>query len=166
MSFSRGDITLEKLKKKKRKELSEEQKQEIKEAFSMFDGDNDNNIDYYECKTAMKALGFPGKKEEVLKIMKDYDRNNSGKLSFQDFNEVMTDLILQRDPQEEFRKAFQLFDDDGTGSISLRNLRRVARELQETMNDDELRAMIEEFDLNGDGEINYEEFLAIMTGDL
>lgn len=36
----------------------------------------------------MKALGFPGKKEEVLKIMKDYDRLNTGKLSFQDFNEV------------------------------------------------------------------------------
>lgn len=40
---------------------------------------------------------------------------------------LVTDLILQRDPQEEFKKAFQLFDDDGTGSISLRNLRRVAR---------------------------------------
>lgn len=40
------------------------------------------------------------------------------------------------------------------------------RELQETMNDDELRAMIEEFDIDGDGEINYEEFISIMTGDL
>lgn len=36
----------------------------------------------------MKALGFPGKKDEVLKIMKEYDRHNTGKITFQDFNEV------------------------------------------------------------------------------
>ena len=59
----------------------------------------------------------------------------------------------------------RLFDDDDTGKISLRNLRRVARELGENMSDDELRAMIDEFDRDGDGEINETDFLAIMTGD-
>ena len=38
------------------------------------------------------------------------------------------------------------------GKISLRNLRRVARELEENMSEDELRAMIEEFDTDNDGE--------------
>lgn len=36
----------------------------------------------------MRALGFDVKKADVLKIMKDYDREASGKISFDDFNEV------------------------------------------------------------------------------
>lgn len=70
--------------------------------------------------------------------------------------------IADRDPEEEIRKAFSLFDDDQTGTISLKNLRRVSRELGETLSDDELQAMIDEFDKNNDGVIDIEEFLGIM----
>lgn len=68
---------------------------------------------------------------------------------------LVTDWMLDRDPQEEVFKAFRLFDDDDSGKISLRNLRRVARELGENMTDEELRAMIDEFDKDGDGESEF-----------
>lgn len=41
----------------------------------------------------MRALGFDVKKADVLKIMKDYDREASGKISFDDFNEVSKYLV-------------------------------------------------------------------------
>ena len=43
----------------------------------------------------------------------------------------VSERILARDPMDEIRRAFQLFDDDNTGKISLRNLRRVAKEILE-----------------------------------
>lgn len=110
----------------------------------------------------MRALGFDVKKQEVLRLMKEYDRKETGRIDFQSFQEVMTEKMAERDPAEEIAKAFQLFDDDGSGRISLKNLRRVARELGEVLSDDELQAMIDEFDKDGDGEISSEEFMAIM----
>lgn len=110
----------------------------------------------------MRALGFDVRKAEVLKLMKEYDRHETGQIEYADFVDIMTQKMADRDPEEEIRKAFALFDDDQTGAISVKNLRRVARELGETLSDDELQAMIEEFDKNGDGVIDEAEFMAIM----
>jgi len=147
------------------RQLTDEQKQEIKEAFELFDTDKDGAIDYHELKVAMRALGFDLKKAEVLKILRDHDNSGRDLMDFDDFAKIMSERILARDPTEEIRRAFQLFDEDNTGKISLRNLRRVAKEVGERLEDDELQAMIDEFDLDQDGEINEQEFFAIMNDD-
>lgn len=84
------------------------------------------------------------------------DRDGKGVIEFADFMELMTTKISERDPREEILKAFRLFDDDNTGKVSLKNLKRVARELGETMADEELQEMIDEADRDGDGEISEE----------
>ncbi|KAL0571590.1 Calcium-binding component of the spindle pole body (SPB) half-bridge [Marasmius crinis-equi] len=146
-----------------RPELTEDQKQEIKEAFELFDTDKDGKIDYHELKVAMRALGFDLKKAEVLKLLRDNDKTGQGFMNFEDFAIAMSERILARDPNEEIRRAFHLFDDDNTGKISLKNLRRVAKEIGDRLEEDELQAMIDEFDLDQDGEINEQEFFAIMA---
>nr|ACQ58819.1 Centrin-1 [Anoplopoma fimbria] len=145
-----------------KQELSEEQKQEIKEAFDLFDTDGTGTIDVKELKVAMRALGFEPKKEEIKKMIADIDRESSGTIDFSDFLGMMSLKMSEKDSKEEIMKAFRLFDDDGTGKISFKNLKRVAKELGENLNDDELQEMIDEADQGGDGEINELEFLRIM----
>ena len=56
-------------------ELTEEQKQEIREAFDLFDADGSGTIDVKELKVAMRALGFEPKKEEIKKMIQGWDRS-------------------------------------------------------------------------------------------
>ena len=95
-------------------------------------------------------------------MIADVDTNNSGVIDYNEFIDMMTQKMAERDPREEMLKAFRLFDDDETGKISFRNLKRVAKELGENMTDDEIQEMIEEADRDGDGEISEDEFMRIM----
>ncbi|XP_016046936.2 centrin-2 isoform X1 [Erinaceus europaeus] len=143
-------------------ELTEEQKQEIREAFDLFDADGTGTIDVKELKVAMRALGFEPKKEEIKKMISEIDKERTGKMNFGDFLTVMTQKMSEKDTKEEILKAFKLFDDDETGKISFNNLKRVARELGENLTDEELQEMIDEADRDGDGEVSKQEFLRIM----
>ena len=80
--------TFIKPKRRQRPELTEDQKQEIKEAFELFDADKDNALDYHELKVAMRALGFDAKKPEVSKILRDNDKSGQGLIEFADFNRL------------------------------------------------------------------------------
>jgi Ca2+-binding EF-hand superfamily protein len=78
------------------------------------------------------------------------------------FQAVTAVKILERDPRDEILRAFELFDEGGKGYIDLEDLRRVARELGETgLEEEELRAMIEEFDLEGVGGVTRDAFVSI-----
>lgn len=111
--------------------LQFEYQQEIKEAFELFDMNKDGKLDYHELKVAMKALGFEWTKQDILELMEQRRSSAVEGMSFEDFHRIMSQLIASRDPVEELRRAFRLFDDDGTGKITLENLRRVSRELGE-----------------------------------
>ncbi|KAJ7463100.1 Ca2+-binding EF-hand superfamily protein [Mycena galericulata] len=148
-----------------RLELSDADMAELKEAFELSDTDKDGALGYHDLKAATCFLGFNLKKTEVLKILKDHTQDPTGRglLSFTDFMESMRGRILARDPDREIRHAFQLMADEKSGKISLQSLRAVANKIGDPGKDDELRAMIDNFDLDDDEEINEREFFAIMN---
>merc|ERR1719456_897488 len=119
-------------------------------------------MDYHELKMAIRAMGFEIKKKEAQDLMARYDREETGYIGFESFEEIMVQRYASQDPMDEIRKAFELFDEDKRGKISFRNLKRIARDLGEKLSDEELRGMIDEFDRDQDGEINEDEFVNIM----
>lgn len=143
-------------------ELTDEQRQEIREAFDLFDTDGSGSIDAKELKVAMRALGFEPKKEEIRKMISDVDKNGSGNIDFDEFLTMMTVKMGERDSKEEMIKAFRLFDDDETGRVTFKNLKRVAKDLGENMTDEELQEMIDEADREGTGEVSLDDFMRIM----
>ncbi|KAF7325458.1 hypothetical protein MKEN_00394100 [Mycena kentingensis (nom. inval.)] len=85
-----------------RQELSDEQKQEIREAFELFDADKDGYLDYHKLKVAMRAFGFDMKKAEVVKILQDANRGSGERMSekhigFDDFARISKCVAARRD---------------------------------------------------------------------
>jgi centrin-3 len=109
----------------------------------------------------MRALGFDVDKDEVRRLMTEFDVEEKGQIDHDAFVQIMAEKYATRSEDQEISEAFKLFADDGS-KISLKHMRRVARELGETISEEELRAMIDEFDRDQDGEINEEEFNYIM----
>lgn len=111
----------------------------------------------------MKALGFDEDKQEVLRILRRYGspaQPGSSRilLGYEAFVQVMGEKITTRDPLEEISRAFSLFagtlvqtQNGEETRISVDDVRRVAKELGENLEEEEILAMVREFDLDGDG---------------
>ena len=102
--------------------LSEEEIEEIREAFNLFDTDGSGTIDPKELKAAMQSLGFEAKNQTIYQMIGDIDKDNDGSIDFEEFLDMMTAKMSDKDTREDIQKVFNLFDDDQTGQITLRNL--------------------------------------------
>lgn len=102
------------------------------------------------------------KSSEIRKMIQDMNKEGNAKFNVDEFIELATPRMATRDSKEEIMKIFDLFDEDGAGTITFHKLKRVAKELGEPLTDDELAEMIEEADRNNDGAIDRDEFLRVM----
>ncbi|XP_066395296.1 probable calcium-binding protein CML13 [Miscanthus floridulus] len=142
--------------------LTQQKRQEIKEAFDLFDTDNSGTIDAKELNVAMRALGFEMTEEQIRQMIADVDKDGSGAIDYEEFEHMMTAKIGERDSKEELSKAFRIIDQDGNGKISNIDIQRIAKELGVNLTLDEIQDMVQEADRNGDGEIDFDEFIRMM----
>ncbi|XP_028108838.1 caltractin-like isoform X1 [Camellia sinensis] len=149
--------------------LTQQKRQEIKEAFELFDTDGSGTIDAKELNVAMRALGFEMTEEQINQMIADVDKDGSGAIDFDEFVHMMTAKIGERDTKEELMKAFHIIDQDKNGTISATDIQRIAKELGESFTDKEIQEMIEEADrdlyilqCSGDGEVSADDFMRMM----
>merc|ERR1712125_65992 len=91
--------------KKKPGQLTDDQLDEIREAFSLFDADASGMIDVRELKAAMRALGFEVKNEELKKMVTDVDHDGNGTIEFVEFLAMMTGKMGEKDTREDIEKC-------------------------------------------------------------
>ena len=91
------------------------------------------------------------------------DHDGNGLIDFPEFLTLMSQKMTATAVEEEIKEAFRVFDMDRNGLISASELRHVMTNLGERLTDKQVDDMIKEADIDGDGHINYEEFLAMMT---
>ncbi len=69
--------------------------------------DGSGTIDVKELKVAMRALGFEPKKEEIKKMIADIDKEGAGTIDFNDFLNLMSQKMSEKDTKDEILKAFK-----------------------------------------------------------
>ncbi|KAK6153884.1 hypothetical protein DH2020_013523 [Rehmannia glutinosa] len=131
--------------------LTDEQIAEFKEAFSLFDKDGDGCITSKELGTVMRSLGQNPTEAELQDMINEVDADQNGTIDFPEFLNLMARKMKDTDSEEELREAFKVFDKDQNGFISAAEL-----------TDEEVDEMIREADMDGDGQVNYEEFVRMM----
>lgn len=139
--------------------LKDDEIKNLKEIFAALDKNGDGSLTLEEVKSGVSKLkGASNLNFED--IFKSIDTDGSGVINYTEFLAATIDqkTYLQ---EERLYDAFRLFDKDGSGKIS-------AEEIQATLHDDKLssekiKEMIKTFDTNNDGEIDYNEFITMMS---
>ncbi|PKA57969.1 Calmodulin [Apostasia shenzhenica] len=171
-------------------QLTDDQISEFKEAFSLFDKDGDDLACFFlvydmlsvkttvqigecgtksagcittkELGTVMRSLGQNPTEAELQDMINEVDADGNGTIDFPEFLNLMARKMKDTDSEEELKEAFRVFDKDQNGFISAAELRHVMTNLGEKLTDEEVDEMIREADVDGDGQINYEEFVKVM----
>jgi len=143
-------------------QLTDDQIAEFKEAFSLFDKDGDGQITTKELGTVMRSLHQNPTEAELREMINEVDRDGSNTIDFPEFLSMMARKMKDTESEEEIREAFRVFDKNGDGMISAVELRHVMTNLGEKLLDEEVDEMLNEAEVDDNGNINYHEFVKMM----
>ncbi|CAI9769120.1 unnamed protein product [Fraxinus pennsylvanica] len=136
--------------------------EELRQVFDIFDANKDGKISPEEYKAILKAIGN-GKfvMKEVQKIFEVVDLDGDGFIDFKEFEEAQKKGGGVK--KMDLQNAFRAFDKDGDGKITVEELYELLRKLGETCSLKDCWRMVRAVDTNGDGVIDSDEFMTMMT---
>ncbi|XP_069047496.1 calcium-binding protein 4 [Lepisosteus oculatus] len=150
------------------RDLVPEEIDELSEAFREFDTDCDGYLSYKDLGDCMRTMGYMPTEMELIEISQQIKMRLGGRIDFEDFCDLMGPRMLAETAHmvgvRELRCAFKEFDVDGDGEISVSELREAARSLLgEQLSGEELEEVLRDIDLNGDGHVDFDEFVMMLS---
>ncbi|XP_017338502.2 calcium-binding protein 5a [Ictalurus punctatus] len=150
------------------RELADDEIEELREAFEEFDKDKDGLISCKDLGNLMRTMGYMPTEMELIELGQNINMNLGGQVDFEDFVELMAPKLLAETAgmigMKELRDAFKQFDMDGDGEITTEELKLAMNKLLgENMSHKEIDAVVREIDDNGDGTVDFEEFVKMMS---
>jgi len=145
--------------------LTEQQIHEFQQAFSLFDKDKDGHVTQKELRIVFDTLGQNPSDEELQDMINEVDKDGNGEMEFTEFCVLMSKRMESKEDSQTLRKAFEVLDLDGSGEIEREELRKVLEGFSragEHLSDDEIESLIKEADVDGDGQISFDEFVKVM----
>ncbi|GAB2294309.1 hypothetical protein Dimus_028519 [Dionaea muscipula] len=134
--------------------------EEVKKIFDRFDANGDGLISATELANVLSALGTVTSEEEAQRMMEEMDTDRDGFVNLEEFAE----FCGKKDSGDsELKDAFDKYDQDKNGLISAAELHLVLTRLGERCSVQDCGRMIQSFDSDGDGNINFDEFKKMMN---
>ncbi|XWS27043.1 hypothetical protein CRYUN_Cryun26dG0082200 [Craigia yunnanensis] len=160
---------------------SDSKKVELKRVFATFDKNGDGFITKQELRESLKNIRLFMTEKEVEEMVVKVDANGDGLIDFDEFcilcqamdghdeegvrrGEDGNGVVGEGDGEGELKEAFDVFDKDKDGLISVEELGSVlcSLGLKEGNKMEDCKAMIRKVDMNGDGMVNFDEFKRMM----
>jgi Ca2+-binding EF-hand superfamily protein len=144
--------------------LTEEQTKEFRETFDLFDENRDGIVTVPQLVSIFANMGQEPTDSELKDLLKKISKDfETGTLDFGDFCNLMTIRMTSEDTPSQIRRAFLEFDKNRDGFITVEELKAVLKSIGESLNDDEVLAMVNFGSLTNDGQIDMDAFLKIIT---
>lgn len=135
--------------------LSKKLEKKLKETFFLVDIDKDNFINTNEVGLTLRALGIYLNETEINDINNNIDPNKIGKVYYEDFKKIFIEKLQTNKTIDDLIKAFQFFDKEGKNKINFKELKHGLKFMGESLTEEEINILNEEFDIDEDGYVNY-----------
>ena len=137
--------------------LKENEIKELKNIFDSIDINKDGTLTPDEVKTALKKFM---NEDEIKKIFGGIDTNNSNKIEYSEF---ISALLEKKDylKKEKLSDSFRMLDKDDDGKITKEEIKKVLN--NEDYNENDIKQFMSKFDLDNDGQVDYNEFISNMS---